>query len=84
MKNEGEIQKQLDFLYKALAYWSHEAEEAIKRQDFNSMAATNAGQIRRMCTTLEWVLTGKTLPPVFRDDGTPYWLNVISLPNADT
>jgi len=74
MKTFDQVQRQLNHLYKAQRYWSQQAEEAIKRQDFTSMAACNADQLQRMCWTLEWVLRDRAIPPVFYDNGNPYSL----------
>jgi hypothetical protein len=58
IKVRAEIEAQIAALQEELARWQQEAEAAIHRQDWQSLAANNCTRIHERINALRWVLDG--------------------------
>ena len=56
LKTRADIEAQIAALQQERALWSAQAERAIGRQDWNSLAAHNADTCGTLINALQWVI----------------------------
>ena len=76
MESRESINRQLEKLYHELKHWQGIAESDIRNQNWQGIAASNCTAIHRCIQTLQWVLTGIPISPVYNDYGTRCELSI--------